>query len=223
MTNLQLKILAFTLMTVDHVGAILFPQMIILRIIGRMAFPIFAFLLVEGFRHTRNMKRYLIRLGFFALISEPVFDLCFNGRVSILNRSNILFTLFYGLILLLVIDLYRNKKLPFLQTFVGTVACVFMVVGMDADYGLYGLLMILGLYMAKSFKTQVIALAALNAGYVLILLVGGYTTVQVWSILALLPIAFYNGKLGKKLKQFNMYMYYPVHLLLLFVISRVMS
>ena len=97
-----LKMIAITTMLIDHVGAVLLPQYPILRIIGRIAFPIFCFLLVEGFMHTHDVIRYMTRIGLFALISEIPFDLLFYGRILDGTHQNVFFTLFIGLVMLTI-------------------------------------------------------------------------------------------------------------------------
>src|SRR5690554_6284341 len=93
MTSLILKILALTTMIIDHYGAILQSNILIYRIIGRLAFPIYCFLLVEGYFNTSNVKNYAKRLFIFALISEIPFDLVFYGQIGF-EHQNIFFTLF---------------------------------------------------------------------------------------------------------------------------------
>ena len=103
LTGFQLKLIALAAMIVDHVGAV-FPTPDAFRVIGRMAFPIYAFLIAEGCRHTRNRQRYLVRLGLFALISEIPFDLAFDvilmgerfPKVDFLRHTNVFYTLFFA-------------------------------------------------------------------------------------------------------------------------------
>mgnify|MGYP002581591684 FL=1 len=87
-SNFDLKILAIITMTIDHIGAIIYPNIDAFRIIGRISFPIFCFLLVEGFKHTHNRFRYFIRLLLFAIITQPIYDYAFNN-----HELNILFNL----------------------------------------------------------------------------------------------------------------------------------
>ncbi len=98
-----LKLLAMLTMVVDHVGAVLFPRMLILRAVGRLAFPIYMWLLVEGFAHTSSRKRYMGRMAAFALLSEVPFDLALSGRLTF-RWQNIYFTLLWALLLLAVLE-----------------------------------------------------------------------------------------------------------------------
>ena len=92
-TSNQLKLLACIFMLCDHVGFVLMNNNWIMRAVGRLAFPIFAFLLVEGYRHTSDIRKYFIRLFLFALISEVPFDLVTTGRLFDMQKQNIFFTL----------------------------------------------------------------------------------------------------------------------------------
>ena len=104
LTSFQLKWIAIFSMAVDHTGALLFPEAMWMRGIGRLAFPIFAFLLTEGFFHTADLYRYLARLGVFALLSEIPYDLALSGTWWNPQRQNVFFTLFISLLLLLALE-----------------------------------------------------------------------------------------------------------------------
>ena len=96
LNSFQLKCIAIVTMLIDHIGAIIFPTQMGFRIIGRFSFPIFCFLLVEGFHHTKDVKKYMIRLGIFALISEIPYDLAFRNVFLEFERQNVFFTLLLG-------------------------------------------------------------------------------------------------------------------------------
>ena len=108
MSSLVLKITALITMIIDHYGAIFQGNIIIYRIIGRLAFPIYCFLLVEGYTHTSNIKKYASRLIAFAIISEIPFDLAFFGKIGF-EHQNIFFTLFIGLAAIYFIDNKEGK------------------------------------------------------------------------------------------------------------------
>lgn len=202
-----LKMIAITAMLVDHVGAVLFPQIELLRIIGRIAFPIFAFTLVEGFLHTRDAKKYMLRLGALALISEIPFDLAFFGTPFAFVHQNVFFTLFLG-ILMLYVMLITPKDFRRVLCIIGL---ILLSDYMRTDYGSWGLLMILSYYVFRENKwLKYGCIAAIN------IFAMGYT--QVYAPLALIPIALYNGEEGYKCKKF-FYGFYPAHLFILYILN----
>ena len=103
-----LKLLAAALMLIDHVGAILLPEMVILRCIGRLAFPIFAFFIAEGYAHTRSFGRYLLRMAAWAVVSEASFNLE-NGLIFDLTRQNVLWTFCLALLTLRGLEELRRE------------------------------------------------------------------------------------------------------------------
>ncbi len=219
MTSNKLKLIALILMTVDHVGAVLFPQIIVLRVIGRLSFPLFAFLLVEGFKHTRSFTNYLIRILAFGFISEIIYDLTFHGSFSLNNRQNIMFTLALGLVAMKLIQLVEQKKSPWYLLILQMFVILAMALVMNVDYGLYGILTIVIFYVSDVKKNPFVLsalLLLLNISYLPV-----YGIIQAFSIFSVLILAAYNGKRGRKLRKFDMYVYYPAHLLLLFIISQV--
>ena len=104
MTGFHLKLIALTTMFIDHIGAVFFPQVTLLRVIGRISFPLYAFLIAEGCRYTRNRWRYALGLGAFALISELPYDLALHPEFlenglwgqNFLFQTNIFYTMFFA-------------------------------------------------------------------------------------------------------------------------------
>ena len=207
-----LKWIAVLTMVIDHVGAILFPDQIWMRVIGRVAFPVYAYCLAEGFRYTSDYRRYLGRLALFAILSEIPFDLAFYGVPFSFAHQNVFFTLTLGLILLWVLERCREQLLLCAGAF--AVLC-FLAQALHMDYGAGGLLMVFAFYLAQQGTSPWIGWGI----FVFINLFGYAGGVQWAAILALLPIGLYSGKAGKKKQRF-FYWIYQLHLLLLWVIEK---
>lgn len=207
-----LKWIAVLTMVIDHVGAILFPDQIWMRVIGRVAFPIYAYCLAEGFRYTSDYRRYLGRLALFAILSEIPFDLAFYGVPFSFAHQNVFFTLTLGLILLWVLERCREQLLLCAGAF--AVLC-FLAQALHMDYGAGGLLMVFAFYLAQQGTSPWIGWGI----FVFINLFGYAGGVQWAAIIALLPIGLYSGKAGKKKQRF-FYWIYPLHLLLLWIIEK---
>lgn len=190
----------------------------IMRMIGRLGFPIFCFLLIEGFAHTRDVKKYAVRLGAFALISEIPFDLAFSGEVLEFTYQNVFFTLFLGLLTLICLakieEAHMNARMNIVARIFASVGVVlvFSVIAelLQTDYAAIGVLCIVAIYLFRKKKV-----AQIVAGCVAFC----------WELtapLAFIPIGFYNGERGMKLKYF-FYAFYPAHLLLVYIVALLMG
>ena len=184
MTGFQLKLLAMLAMTADHIGAVFFPEIPLLRWIGRLAMPVLCFFIGEGLRHTRSPRRYLLRLTGFALLSELPFDLAFYGGIE-WGHQNVYFTLALGLLALWAIQ-SRGMEGWLLAL---TAALAAELLG--CDYGMYGVLLILLLDRFHRARSEQLAGAAL-----LNLAFFGLQT-QTLSLIALPLLWLYNGKRGR--------------------------
>ncbi|MDD3278485.1 MAG: TraX family protein [Lachnospiraceae bacterium] len=237
-----LKIIAMAIMLIDHIGAVILERKLIfqgiadvteenaaaflaqnstlywadfiMRNIGRIAFPIFLFLLFEGFRHTHDRRSYACRLAIFALISEIPFDLALTGKVFSLVKQSVGVTLLLVLLLFCLLDYLEQSSLPKMGIFVAQIlsVAVFAVLGIlgRCDYGASGILAAAAIYFFRktrlmSMATGCLALSALS-------------TAEIPAFLSLIPIHFYNGEKGKTQK-YVFYAFYPVHLLLLYGIA----
>ncbi len=211
----QLKILAVIFMTIDHIGLHIFPDMQIFRIIGRLAFPIFAFTFAEGCKYTKNRTRHFIVLFLFAVLCQAVYSYAMNSLYQ-----NILITLtlsaaviysfdfakktrnFLGYMLALAVLLVVFYICFILPTYIGR--------GFAIDYGFYGVMLPVLVYLGKT-KQEKIFLLAMG----LLLLAPNLGTIQSFSLLAVPIIALYNGTRGKwRMKNF-FYIYYPLHLVII--------
>ena len=206
-----LKLIACLSMFIDHLGAFCFRGMMGFRIIGRLAFPIYCFLLVEGAVHTRNMKKYILRMGIFALISEVPFDLAFYHRLVYTGHQNVFFTLGLGLLAIWFLE-HPIEQLDIpdvLYKLLVIIAAGLIAEFFNTDYGFTGIAVICIFYYLRGqpqlkYPIAVILLAAM----------GG---VEVYAVLALIPILLYNGQRGRQTKamQYGFYIFYPAHLLLI--------
>lgn len=207
LNSFQLKIIAVITMIIDHIGLFFFPEYIFFRIIGRISFPIFAFLVVEGFYHTSDILKYMIRLGGLAVLSEIPFDLLTTGRIFDLRHQNVFFTLLIGVILM-----YCYEKQY--STFSRVSALFLIMLAGDifrTDYGAWGVLMIFCFFIFRErMAAKFVSVAVIN------ILVFGY--IQAFAVLALLPICLYNGEKGRSYKYF-FYLIYPVHLWIIWIIK----
>lgn len=204
-----LKMIGLVTMLIDHIGMILFPDVILFRIIGRLAFPIFAYVLVEGFCYTKDIHKYMLRLLIFALISEVPFDLATKGKVFSLESQNVMFTLLLGILML-----YFYLKT---RSLVGK--CMLLILFLliaefcRVDYSSMGLAMIWVFYLLRDEKLQkTIGITIIN-----LILMGG---VQAFGALAMVPISLHNRRQGIRAK-WLFGLFYPLHLLALYLISRV--
>ncbi len=209
LNNFTLKMIAIIAMAIDHIGAVLFPEYLIFRLIGRIAFPIFAFTLVEGFLHTRDIKKYMLRLGLLALISEVPFDLAFSGRLLEFGHQNVFFTMFLGIAMLYLL----LKTLSKWRQFLIVLGMLLLAECLRTDYNSAGLLTIFLFYQWRG--SNVLKLAGM--AFVNLFYLGGS---QGYACFSAIPIALYNGERGPKCKWF-FYWFYPVHLFLLYILSLV--
>lgn len=213
-----LKILALITMTIDHIGMILLPRLWILRVIGRLAFPIFAYMIAEGARKTRSLSRYLARVLGVGVLCQAVY---FFAMHSLYQCILITFSLSLALI-----ALYHRalNSARWLLPAAAATAAVFLFceclpamlpdTDFSVDYGFWGVMIPV---MASLSAEPFVRLTAVGAGLVMISLGAGW--IQWFSLLALIPLALYNGQRGRTLPKYLLYVYYPLHLVVIYGIS----
>nr|WP_300093942.1 TraX family protein [Sedimentibacter sp.] len=215
MNVLFLKIIALATMIIDHYGAIFQSGENIYRIIGRIAFPVYCFLLVEGYFHTGDVKKYGKRLLLFAVVSEIPFDLAFYGKIGFAHQ-NIFFTLFIGLAAIYLIE-NKEGKFNFNKSLVIAATGILAMV-LSVDYSIMGVIYILSFYYTRNFprKKQILYMAGIMLFTNLM-----SSPLQQFSLLALPLIYFYNGEQGLKNKflQIMFYAAYPLHLMLFYFLK----
>ncbi len=229
MSAFALKLIACMTMLIDHAVLAFVPYgttwFWIGREIGRIAFPIYCFLLVEGFWHTSSRKKYMSRLLVFALISEFPFDYFLYGipgSIEIaMQYQNVMITLFAGMALLCIYDyLLQNYSVTQPVAFntlaaIAIVATTVVVVWMKSDYSYVGILFILIFYLMRGRKLWI-------AGGLAVIILMFTDLFELGALMALVPIYMYNGELGGNKKfRYAFYAFYPVHLLLLGLIAHV--
>lgn len=219
-----LKLLAIVSMLVDHLAAFLWydepwctdawfsighremSAYALMRMFGRIAFPLFAFLIVEGFQHTRNRKRYGIQLLIFALISELPWNLVHGGQFFY-RGQNVLFTLLLGYLGLCALERFRDDKKKLLASMLGLLV---VSIVLRADYGCsgYGFILLLYVLRNQQLVRAIIGCCVLGSRWV--------------AGTAFIPIALYNGKRGfvrGPVGKYFFYLFYPLHLLIIYLFA----
>ncbi|MDW2796996.1 TraX family protein [Clostridium boliviensis] len=233
-TGNALKMIAIITMLIDHIGAVVIENGIlkyqnpllmqtilatpegarwsiidfVLRTIGRIAFPIFCFLLVEGFLHTRDVKKYGIRLLVFALISEIPFDLAVFDSWFHPGYQNVFFTLLIGL---WVLVWYQKAMGDPLRQFLAIGAGCGASILLKSDYNIYGIVLILIIYIFRDNKKLQAVFTGITSALISVSCFGA-------GALSLVPIHMYNGKKGERNLKYLFYWFYPLHLILLYIL-----
>ena len=223
-----LKLIACITMLIDHFGHAIVPYLPVpymvelyyaCRIVGRLAFPIYCFLLVEGMRHTRSPKQYILRLGVGILLAELPFDILFEGSFTWAYQS-VMVTLTLGAVMLLCMQRVEKKGLKLLLV----IPFAILAELAKCDYGGWGIVMIAVFALFDRTGLQTIGILLVNACMesALIPVFGIPVSVQLFAALAMVPIALYSGrKLSRsRTLQWAFYLFYPVHLLLLWIVFR---
>lgn len=224
-----LRVLAMTCMLLDHMWATVVPGNFWMTCVGRLAFPLYAFQLAEGFIHTADRRRYALRLLGLALVSEIPFDLVQFSTPFFPFHQNTVFTLLLGLWAISGLDRARRERTPrriALGLLTLAAACLLGGIGF-VDYGIMGVLTVVMFYLLRDFPldrlAQLAAMVLLNIVLFkgqTISLVGFDFPTQGFAVLALVPIWLYSGKkgFGGKGFQWAAYLFYPVHLLVLYLL-----
>lgn len=232
LTSNILRILAMAFMICDHLWAKVVPGNDWMTYVGRMTFPIFAFMISEGFIHTSNLKKYILRLLAFAVISEIPFNLFYGGNWFYPYHQNVLFTLLFGLLAIMLID--KAKKNRDAKTIVKS-ALLVILLGIASficfvDYGFWGFLIVIMFYVFRNFPfawlAQLAAMVIINC----VLFEGQFIVVELFgksfefaaqgfAVFSLIPIWLYGGKKGKsnKIMQYGFYAFYPLHMIIIYL------
>ena len=240
MSSFVLKLIAAVTMFIDHAGLILFPAAEFMRIIGRLAFPLYAYCIAEGFRYTKDRFRYFMRVAVLGILCQIVYTIV-DGEIYL----GILISFSIAIIILALIDAFRKansgKKSPLaslIERFtkknlspradrvISAILCVLAIgaafvlcVTVEVDYGFFGIMLpVFTNLFTDKHRRLVMFSAALLA---LCIDLTDTFVLQYWSLLTVPLIALYNGKKGRFSMKYFFYIFYPAHLVLLYAIDMV--
>ena len=220
LNNNQLKIIAIISMLVDHVGEALFPDVYILRVIGRFAFPIFAYMIAEGCRYTRNRAKYIGQVAALGIVCQLVYFFAMGSLYQ-----GILITFSLSIITIFAIDLFIKKKnFSSCAVMLLTVAAVIFIAvvmpiifnkqGFAIDYGALGMLMPIAVYYLPKKWQKLSASAIILLARALL-----YGEYRWFALLAVPLLMLYNGERGKANLKYLFYIFYPTHLVVIYLLG----
>jgi len=230
LSNDRLKIIALVTMVIDHIGAYLFPQVKLLRIIGRIAFPIFAFMIAEGCRYTKNKKRYLLNMAVLSVITYLLFY-----SVSSPRFLRIPFTFTFSVVLIYTVQNFFLKwyKGSIMEKIISLIILLFVFLtvfvicnNFAVDYGFYGCmlpvyisLMWIGCDLPNNKSKYSLKWALIMLAIGLLCIYMKYGGVQIYSFLAIPLLCTYNGKRENIMPKYFFYVFYPMHLAIIFTVK----
>ena len=220
----QLKIIALISMIIDHIGLYFFPNILIFRILGRLAFPIFAFFISEGYFHTHSKLRYFLILFVFAIISQIPFGLVNNN----FTFFNILFAFLLSIVLIYLIEQIKDKErknplfISILELIVLSVALI--ILNRFIDYGVFGVLTPVVFYFFRDKNLiKYVLFSVLMVGFAVWRVINysfAFSNfIQLFSLLAIILLLLYNNEKGKRNLKYLLYFFYPVHLIFIYLIT----
>ena len=215
MSSFVIKIIAVITMCIDHLYYVIPDSSLILKYIGRISFPLFAFQLTIGYQYTKDVRKYFLRLFLFALISQIPFMLLFNT-----TNYNIFFTLFLGLLAIYLWDIRKNNLsgIFLLLLFALIAECLHF------DYGAFGILTIFVFYVFKDklFTRDTLFIILTFFKFLPSFLISNFYYPNIllflFTILPLIFLHLFNGKKGKNMKYF-LYLFYPIHIIVFYMIK----
>lgn len=235
MSALFLKVIAYASMIIDHIGLLSdLPDAVsvIFRCVGRISFPLFAFMICEGYKHTKNKLLYLVRLVTVGIITVIPYSLCFYSTALYFQKFNVMFTLAAGLICIMLTETLQNKfekssRFAYLAAssaaLIATVVIAHICGILGVDYGAWGVLLIYSLYLCRDRKAIqaliIVLFACENLPYIILNAseLDESSLIMISASFSIIPILIYNGKQGyserSRLVKYLFYAIYPLHLL----------
>lgn len=216
----QLKLIAVIIMTIDHIGAFLYPQVLWLRIVGRLAYPIFAYMIAEGCTHTLSMPRYLGTMAAMAVVCQVTMYAVIG---SLHQYILVTFALSIGQIWLLRLALEKRNFGWWTLALLGIAGVWFVTqvlpyvlrdTDFAVDYGFWGVMLPVAVWLVRKRWQKLLMTAA-----VLLLIAGDVRDIQMLALCALPLLALYNGQRGKLKLKYFFYLYFPAHIVILETIA----
>lgn len=208
----QLKWIACLFMLIDHIGVFLYPQYQLLRVLGRLAFPIFAYMAANGYRYTHNISHYILRLSLFAILYQPIYRICMG------THFNIFATLCVGVAAIYLYEQIRNKTGYTTLAWIPPATLAVLAEALHLEYGAYGIVLI---FTAHLFfltpKKLILAWVVASTAYVVIY---WSSAIQAYALLALFFIVRYNQQRGHSNK-WLFYLFYCIHIPILYLIQQI--
>ena len=222
LSSFSLRLLALICMCADHAGLALFPSVGAFRCVGRIAFPLYCFLLVQGYAHTRDLRGYARRLLLTAVLSEIPFDLLIFGQFASPAEQNVLFALLLSLMALYAFDRLRSRPL---HAWLAILSLCLAAMAANISYGWLGIALSLCIHYAGQNKLRLaLSVTGILALYSLSLFLSGvaqsWVFVSFCAPLSVLPMLLYSGRRGPRHPALNFLFYasYPLHLAALVII-----
>ncbi len=220
LSNNSLKVIAMVSMLTDHMGLVLFPHIRIFRIIGRLAFPIFAYMIAEGCFYTKDRRRYLLLIAAMGFGCQAVYLL-----TSASFHMNILLTFTLSICAIFSADNFFRKKdgkslLIFILVWLSVIfLCaiapeLFSTYGFRFDYGFLGVFLPVAVYFPKKKSLKILFTAIVLLGMTYL------NQAQIYSLCAVPLLMLYNGKRGKLNMKYVFYIFYPAHLAVIYLIDK---
>lgn len=238
MTSFVLKLIAAITMLIDHTGLILFPNQMIFRVIGRLAFPIYAYCIAEGFRYTRNRFKYFLRIFLLGLFCQIVYTIVshdlYIGILLVFSISIIIMTFtdcvktsvqgkksalssFVSRVFHRNITNEQDKVLSLVLCCASIMAAFVLCIYVDVDYSFFGIMLPVFTSFFSDRKQRLVMFSACLIALCIDLT--DTLMIQYWSLAAIPLIAIYNGERGKHSLKYFFYVFYPLHLAVLYGIQ----
>ena len=240
LSNNMLKIIGAIAMVSDHMGVILFPDAEFLRLIGRLAFPIFAFLIAEGAKYTKNKLRHFLTVALFAAAIQLVYSLYLGNTLEM----NVMVTFTLSLLIIYALDAFKNVIFEYDSPLLKKIFCALGVLGavviaivadarLDLDYGLSGALVPVFPAICTTPKvkeppeyfkwldTPLLRVCVTSLGILALAIDDG--DIQYYSLFVIPILLLYSGERGKYKMKYFFYIFYPLHLGVLWLISMLLS